>query len=225
MRKSIIAGVVAVTVVALSSGCLRTRADLKEAETKNEMQTKLTTLQQSAARDESRFQDYDEQFRHMRGRIEMLEQRLVEARQEKELAQQEKQASKAQSDERLRLYEEALRKLEGQIVALSQELEQVKKAKAVPPPPGPASKKGNFSAAEDSFGNKDWKTAIVGYQKYREMNPKGRKYASATYKIGVCFQELGMGNDARAFYEEVIEKFPKSSEAKQAKTRLKGMKK
>ncbi|MCB0366753.1 MAG: tetratricopeptide repeat protein [Bdellovibrionaceae bacterium] len=222
MRNLFLSGIVGLFILGSFSGCLRTRADLKEAESKSEMQNKLSNLQQSAARDEVRFQDYDEQFRYMRGRIETLEQRLNEARQEKEQALQERQTAKTQSDERLRLYEEALRKLEGQIVSLSQELEQVKKAKAAP---APASKKGNFSAAEDSFDKKDWKAAIVGYQKYREMNPKGRKYASATYKIGVCFQELGMGNDARAFFDEVIEKFPKSSEAKQAKTRLKSVKK
>ena len=53
------------------------------------------------------------------------------------------------------------------------------------------------------------------------MNPKGKRYADATYKIGMSFQELKLKDDAKAFYQEVIQKFPKSSEAKKAEVRLK----
>jgi TolA-binding protein len=47
----------------------------------------------------------------------------------------------------------------------------------------------------------------------------------ATYKIGVCFQELGMIEEAKAFYDEVIAKYPKSNEAAKATSRLKAMSK
>ncbi|MCC7404355.1 MAG: tetratricopeptide repeat protein [Bdellovibrionales bacterium] len=208
-----------------ASGCLRTRADLQDAENKKEMSDKLSTLQQTAARDEVRFQDYDEQLRHMRGRVETLEHSLALATEEKDKLIKEKEATKTQTDERLKLYEEALRKLESQVGNLSQELEQAKKASAASATSSGSSDKGNFGSAEDAYGKKNWKAAIVGYQKYREANPTGKKYGEATLKIGVCFQELGMNSDARAFFDEVVEKFPKSAEAKEAKTRLKSIKK
>lgn len=211
--------------VGLVTGCLRTRADLQDADSKKEMSDKVTTLQQTAARDEVRFQDYDEQLRHMRGRVETLEHNLAVATEEKEKVIKEKDAAKVQTDERLKLYEEALRKLETQVATLSQELDQAKKANAAAVSSGGSGDKGNFTTAEEAYGKKNWKAAIVGYQKYREANPNGKKYGEATFKIGVCFQELGMNGDARAFFDEVIEKFPKSAEAKEAKGRLKSIKK
>lgn len=223
MKKSILCLIPILTSLVVASGCLRTRADIQADESKKELSDKLVTLQQSNARDEVRFEDYDSQFREMRGRIDGLEQKLAEARQERDQALQAKSSEKTQMEDRLKIYEEALRKLEGQMLALNQELARVKATRAAAPKA--KSKKGNYANAEDAYKKKNWKSAIVGYQKYREMNPKGRRYASATYRIGVCFQELGMASDARAFFDEVIEKFPKSKDAKQARVRLKGFKK
>ena len=72
--------------------------------------------------------------------------------------------------------------------------------------------------------SKKWKDAIVVFSKYRDQFPKGKKYADATYKIGVCFQELGMKEEAKPFLEEVVAKFPGTSEAKKASFRLKAPK-
>ncbi|MBK9294536.1 MAG: tetratricopeptide repeat protein [Oligoflexia bacterium] len=44
--------------------------------------------------------------------------------------------------------------------------------------------------------------------------------AEATYKIGLCFTELGLKKDAKEFYKDVIEKYPKTSWAKKAKYRI-----
>jgi TolA-binding protein len=60
----------------------------------------------------------------------------------------------------------------------------------------------------------------LSYERYRSSHPKGKSFAAATLKIGVCFQELGMSDEAQAFYEEVVAKFPKSKEAEKANARL-----
>ena len=85
--------------------------------------------------------------------------------------------------------------------------------------------KTQFQAAEAAFEKKAWKEAILDYEKYRKAFPKGKEFPAATYKIGVSFQELGMADEARAFYEEVIAKFPKGKDAKSAQARLKALKK
>ena len=43
----------------------------------------------------------------------------------------------------------------------------------------------------------------------------------ALYNIGLSFDALGMKSDAQGFYAEVVEKFPRSAEAKKAKAKLK----
>lgn len=83
----------------------------------------------------------------------------------------------------------------------------------------------SFNEAEDLFYKKEWRKAVLAYEKYRSTYPKGSSYAMATYKIGVCFSELGMATEAEAFYSEVLEKFPQSKAAKSAAYRLKNLKK
>jgi TolA-binding protein len=81
-----------------------------------------------------------------------------------------------------------------------------------------------LDAAAEMFSGKKWKDAAAAFQKYREAFPKGKAYSDATYKIGVCFQELGLKDEAKSFYDEVVAKFPKSKEAKKARIRLKSLK-
>ena len=94
-------------------------------------------------------------------------------------------------------------------------------------PPKAESHKAIESALKHSrtwCGDKKFKDAILAYQKYRDGNPKGRHYGEATFKMGVCFQEMGLKDEAKVFYEEVISKFPGSKDAKKAAVRAKQLK-
>ncbi len=82
-----------------------------------------------------------------------------------------------------------------------------------------------YDTAQDFFGKKEWKKAILSYQKYVDESSKGKNVADAKYKIGVCFQELGMKEEAMAFYEEVIANYAKAEAGKKAKIRLAKLKK
>ncbi len=209
-------------------GCLRTRAEIQEeSDQKKEMHSQLTHLQASAAREAMRFEEFDSQFRQLNGRIEQLEHQLEQNKTQKEELRISTEQEKSQLSEKLKAFEESLRALEKQMADVNQELEALKvereAAKLSQQKGSPkGSEKGQYKLAEDAFTKKEWKSAIVGYQKYREANPQGKHYASATYKIGMCFRELGMNADALPFFTEVVEKYPKSSEAKEAKTYLKG---
>lgn len=74
-----------------------------------------------------------------------------------------------------------------------------------------------FETSEQFFKEEKWKSAIISYEKYREQNKTGKFYKKATFQIGKCFQKLGMQKEAKVFFREVVESFPKSDMAKSAK--------
>jgi tol-pal system protein YbgF len=78
-----------------------------------------------------------------------------------------------------------------------------------------------FLRAESYYGLKQYKKAIVDYSKFPEKFNKSAYMPTALYKIGLSFEQLGMKDDAKGFFQELIEKFPHSSEAKRAKNKVK----
>lgn len=167
-----------------------------------------------------KFEEYDEQLRQLSGRLDVIENHVSQLnaahRGEKDdIAREKKELS-----QKFVAYEEELKKLEIQMASLHEELNRLKQ----PAPTASSSKKSSFEEAEQLFEAKKWKEAIVAFQKYRDANPKGKKYSEATFKIGACFQELGMKDEAKTFYTEVTTKFPKSKDSKKAASRLKALK-
>lgn len=211
------------------SGCLMTRSDVKEAEQRRTVQDQVITLQKTNAESTNRFEEYNSQLREIGGRVERLE-----AQQEQEFNQREK-GKKSQDEaagetvKTVNLLKEEMIKMQSQLAALSAQVQTLEassaaKAATAPKDDGKDDKGTAYDAGEELFGKKDWKKAILSYQKYRESFPKGKRFADATYKIGVCFQELGMKTEAASFYDEVIAKFPASETAKKAKVRIKKVK-
>jgi TolA-binding protein len=217
----------------LAAGCLQTRTEVKEIEQRQVMQQQVSTIQKNTADVGSRFVDVEEQMRTMNGRIEVVENQILREN------QQAQSHSKAQSEQfslvnkKTDLLQESVEKMEQQIFALQAEVTKLhaeyaafqltSQAKAQTAAISKPSKS-TFDLAQEQFSKKDWKQAILSYQKYREENPKGKSIISATLRIGVCFQELGLKEEATTFYKEVLSKYPKSEEAKKAKTRLKSLK-
>lgn len=213
-------------IIALGlTGCLMTREQLRgdsPAPARGE-QRQQTTMQQEQARQSLALQAYDEQMKELRNRIDMLDNQISQSA----MQTTSKEEMNAELDRRLKLYEEALKNLEIQILGLVKDVQDLKKKALDSPPPSsgkPAQPKTDFDTAEAQFEKKQWREAILSYQSYREKNAKGSDYPEATYKIGVCFQELGLKDEAKAFYNEVVAKFPKSNEAKKAQFRLKNLK-
>ncbi len=101
--------------------------------------------------------------------------------------------------------------LEGAADALSEYLKSSKPRQA---------EEATFLRGEAYFGLKQYKKAIIDFSKFPERFQKSRKMPEALYKIGLSFDALGMREDARNFFQELIEKFPKTEEAKKAKGRV-----
>ncbi len=234
-------GLFLVSSTLILSGCLKTMADLRGENNGDQEQQKQTASQQqrekprerevvvkekpAPANAVSRFEEYDEQMRNINGRMDALENHLT---QNSVAAQGEKTSVTEMAkytDAKFLAFEQELKKLQAQVAELSEELSKQKAAPAaVTTASASKTTKTAYDEGEELFSAKKWKEAIVSFQKYRDSYPKGKQYADSTYKIGICFQELKMKDESRAFFEEVIAKFPNSKEAKKAAFRMKTLK-
>jgi len=78
----------------------------------------------------------------------------------------------------------------------------------------------HFWIGECHFSEKHFDKAILSYQKVITDFPKSEKADAALYKMGQSFSALGYDDDARVFYDELLQKYPKSTLFKDAKLRL-----
>ncbi len=226
--KSIV--VVALTALMLT-GCLQTRNDVRENEQRNVMQQQVSTLQKTNADSSNRFSDLEDEMRSLNGRVDVVENKLGQGNSSVETALKNSQQQNQDLNQKVAILQDALIKMEKEINQLNADIQAVKAnqaaiaAAAQAEKSAKAARKDAYEAGLEFFNKKDWKQAILQYQKYRDENPKGTHFADATYRIGVSFQELGMKDESKTFYDEVVSKFPKSEEARRAKIRLKGLKK
>lgn len=218
--------VVVLSVMAMATGCLKTRSDVKETETKQVMAQQVTTLQRTNADTANRIAELEQEIREMNGKIEVLENKLSRQNPEADKLMKNMNEQVGEANKKLSAYQEELVKQEGVIKQLTHEVETLKaEAVAAKTAERETERKTPLQLADDYFKQSDWKKAIIQYQKYRDENPKGKKVAESTYRIAYAFSELGMKDEAKTFYEEVIAKFPASLEAKKAKNKIKNLKK
>ncbi len=74
------------------------------------------------------------------------------------------------------------------------------------------------------YAKGDWEMAIIEFDKVVKNYPDGEKAAASMLKEGFAFEKLGSKKEARFLLKEVIERFPKTSEAQLAKKRLESLK-
>lgn len=216
----IIIGALILTTV----GCvgLRTREEVNEMESSKQAQSQVSNLQKQKAEADNKVLVLQEELRALNGRLDMLE------RKSSEVGAAPTGPSNTDVIEQMKIFEQQNAAMRAKIDELEAKLATAHKAQATSAvaavektTPAPKEKeKDNYDAAEDLFNKKEWKSAILSYQSYRDTNPKGKNYADATYKIGVSFQELKMKDEAKVFFEEVVQKYPKSPAARKAKFRL-----
>lgn len=220
------------TAVMFLSGCLQTRNDIKEAETTQNLQSQLSTLQKNNADYVSRVEESLENSRQLNGRLEVIENKLSKVENQDGQKKAEDSHQLGELSQKVVLMQEALGKMENDLQALHAELNNVKSSAnsnassnlKASNGSGAEAYKNLYDSAEGLFKEKKWKEAILQYDDYRSKNPKGKLIPDATYKTGVCFQELGMKDESKTFYQEVLTKFPKTDIAKKASIRLKSIK-
>ena len=234
--------VLALTIVTLTS-CLRTRSELSDTEQpatygKKAAENQLDGQISNAIVAQTQIaEDKDELIRTLNGRVEVLENQLNGLQKEREL-------EKTQNQEKLTLLQEAITKLEVQVrgsetdtdtkaavagaeLISSDENDKKKAGDKTVAKPGAASdsKLNSYDVAQGHFAKREWKKAILSFHKYTDEAPKSKLIPDAKYKIGVSFQELGMKDEAQAYFEEVVANFGATDAGKKAKTRLAKLKK
>lgn len=88
-------------------------------------------------------------------------------------------------------------------------------------PKAPNMEEATFYRAECYYKQKQYKKAIVDYSRFPEKFTRSKRMPAALLRIAGSFEALGMKEDAKGFYQELIEKFPKSAEAKKARAKVK----
>lgn len=207
--------------VVFLSACVVTRSDIRTAEEREAIQNQLQKQQVTT---EERLTEMETTIRNLVGDIEELKNANTLMDQAEEMGEKKIQESFNIVQDRMNSFKEALVAQEKMIKDLATQIEQLDKrlkkktklrAEKVP--------KGNYASGEYWLKKKEWKKAAKGYQEYRELNPNGRRYVDATFKIGVCFENLGLKKEAKAFYQEVVSKAPGSELAKRANKQLKAL--
>jgi TolA-binding protein len=202
----------------LASACLRTRSEVAEQDQQKVIQSQVSLLQKNKADQEANLQGYESQIRSLNGRLEILEHQTAQLTADRD----DLTKKLTENDERFKQLEQALLQVEqGQVMAARPAREDDSRSRGGER----VSKKAYFQDAEEYFAKKQYKKAVVLYQKYRDKSPNGADVAEATLKIGLCFQEMKMIKEARVFFDEVVEKHHKSKYAKIAQARLAQLKK
>lgn len=78
-----------------------------------------------------------------------------------------------------------------------------------------------FWIGESYYREKWFERAILEYQTVVEKYPKGNKVPSAMHKQGMAFLKIGDQSNARIILNELVEKYPETSEGKLAAKKLK----
>jgi tol-pal system protein YbgF len=80
-----------------------------------------------------------------------------------------------------------------------------------------------FYLAELAFKQGNYQQAVTNYDQVLQNFPTGNKAASASLKKGLSLVELGKNDDGVAELRHVIQRYPRTSEALQARDKLRKM--
>lgn len=89
---------------------------------------------------------------------------------------------------------------------------------------GNDAKEARYLLAESYFGNKDYGLAALEFAQFRKSWPDDKRVAKAIYRQASAFRSLKKTKEAKLFYQELVDKFPKAPETTQAKKELKALK-
>lgn len=182
-------------------------------------------MQKTAAENTNRFAEFEAEQRQLNGRVEVVENRMGQAALEREKQKKQNDELLADMQKKMQVMQDELAKLNDTIGSLATEMANIKTSSdGTGAAAGAHEPAGLFEQAEELFSKKEFKKAILDYQKFRDSKPKDKRVVTAIYKMGVCFQELGLKDEAKTFYQEVVSKYPSSVEAQKCKIRLKKLK-
>jgi tol-pal system protein YbgF len=243
MRKTALALLVLCSISATS--CLKTRAQVREEESN----TPSTDMQNKSAGIPAQVKDVDDhgsyaldeikgELTRLNGRVEDLEHNSQNQNGQPTKEDLKKLESRIVELEQAQANMlEAIKKLQEAPAANPDPLDALEAGKKsfnnknydaaieqltnyLKAPKGKHSEEATYLRGESYFQLKQYKKAIVDFSKFPEQFTHSKLMPQALFRIGQSFDALGMKEDAAGFYQELVEKFPKSSEAKKARARI-----
>lgn len=232
---------IAGSCLVFTSGCLMTRAQMKETQSGDSNSGAVVGHNEPTPVNSSSYatEELKSEVTRLNGRIEELER-----------SQANTSKNYKESDE----YKAMAKRIDDLEKAQLEALEQLKKVQAQQPPPErkdlfELAKKEltakNYKAAVDNFNRylenpkaqfaeqalylrgeaqfqlKSFKSAILDFANFPEKFTKSDLYPKALLRIAQSYEALGMKEESKAFYVDIVDKFPKSAEAKTAKKKIK----
>ena len=197
----------------LSSCVLKTRQQIETQKIKAEMSSNLAQLQKNNANQFEKNQTLEDQMRLLSGRIEAVEQRQQQQVQMNQNQLEENSKNLNDLSRQVTIIKSELNKIVEKNISLMNAIRQSNKPKV-----------GNFKGAEQAFSKKNWRAAALGYEKYLELNPRGKFRGKALYRIAFSFEKMGNRQIAKSYYNNALSESPSSAygrKAKSALTRLK----
>jgi tol-pal system protein YbgF len=82
-----------------------------------------------------------------------------------------------------------------------------------------------FRLGEISYGEKRYRESVLAYGKVAQDFPRSDKAPDALYRTGEAMLALDLKDDARAILEDVVTRYPKTTAARKAASRLADLKK
>lgn len=89
---------------------------------------------------------------------------------------------------------------------------------------GEDQKKAFFWVGESLFTNKDYANAALEFGEFRKNYPRDGLVPQAIFRQASSFKKMGRNKEAKLFFQELIEKHPKSAVSAKAKQELRHLK-
>ena len=200
------------------TSCLYTHQQVKQLEKSEKVESNIYSVQKHVANQDAEFQEINENIRHINGQFEVIQKNIKDLQIQNQTLQKQMEERDKKHQENFRLLEQEIELLQSGRSKRNKKSSKRSKAKK--------NKKIGllFQKANQYFKNKRWKQAIINFENYRQQSPaKNISFAHATYKIALSFDKLGMKEDAKTHFEELVRYFPRSNLAQKAKSYLNKM--
>jgi TolA-binding protein len=199
------------------------RADMDTAgdELKMEIARTNNLVEERAARDKQQFDDIHREMTAMSAQIASLSSR-IQVLEGRPAPAEEPAPERPHSTERPRATYEAGKRLydDQKWDDAAEVLRGVIRSR----PRSDEAKKSQFLLGETLFAAKDYANAALEFSEFRKGHPKDNLVPNAIYRQANSFRSMAKKVEAKLFYQELIEKFPKNPLSTKAKAEMKKLK-
>lgn len=181
-------------------------------DTKNELSRLSNAVGETTELHRHDTEEIKKELQTLATRIQALEQRAVQ----EELAQKQPAAPPPETPKTF----EAAKKLldEGKFDDAVEGFQGLTKGNST------EAKKSQFYLAESYFGKKDYASAALEYNEFRKRAPKDPLVPAAIFKQAQSFKGMGKTSEAKLFFQDLIDRYPKSPFVAKAKAELRKLK-